>query len=317
MKATIVGPKPWPGPRALVALCILAGLVACQPDSTEADGPAEPADIPFGDGRLWQIEKEGFEPSYVFATIDSVDPILCDLPAPVRQAFNASPRAAFELIPTPEGEALVAEAIKLPPHRTLEEILGPELFQKAAAIVSEFGVGESALKERKPWLLAEMLRLSPDEVARLSQGVRSLDIWLQQRARQQGKLLASLGEAEELLDFWEEISERDQVSLVRDMVADFPQIESRAERVTAAYLKGDLGRLLVDMHDVSRSSDVEAAIRFRQQVVENRSHKVIERMLPLLNSGTTFFSLNAVLLPGEAGILRLLEERGYRVTRVH
>ena len=315
MNADFVGPKPR-RPRVLIVVCLLATLAACEPASSVSDEPRAPGDVPFGRGRLWQIEKEGVELSYVFATLQVIDPRLCDLPVTVRQAFDSSPRTAFEFIATPEDEAMLAVSTRLPASRTLEEILGAELFQRAAAIVSDFGPGEDALQRVQPWLLVSMLSMSPVEVRRQSKGVLLLDIWLQRRARRQGKALIKLAEFEEVVAFYDQMSEEDQITLVRDLVAEFPQIDTRVERLSAAYRGGDLARLQVEARDVSRSNDVEAATRFSREMVEGRSHRMIERMLPVIDGGTTFFSLDAVLLPGEEGILRLLEKRGFTVTRL-
>lgn len=299
------------------ALCLLTALSACQPETAGSDKPVDQGEVPFGKGLLWKIEKEGLEPSHVFATPRVIDPRLCSPPLMVWQAFGSSPRVAFEIVPTLEGEALMAKATRLPPGRTLEEILGAQLFRRAAAIVSDFGPREDALQQVQPWLLAAMLSRSPAEAAHQSRGVLVLDMWLQHQARRQGKVLINLVEFQELIDRYDEVSEEDQIALVRDLVAEFPQIDTQVEHYFAAYMEADLARLMVEAHDVSRSSDVAAATRLRQRLVEDRSHAMVERMLPLVRAGTTFFSLDAVLLPGEAGILALLEQRGFTVTRLH
>jgi hypothetical protein len=40
-------------------------------------------------------------------------------------------------------------------------------------------------------------------------------------------------------------------------------------------------------------------------------------MIPLLQRGRAFVAVGALHMPGDEGILHLLEQRGYRVTRVY
>lgn len=315
MNSKVAGRRmPWL--QALASLCLLALLLSCQPRSTELDASAVPADVPFGEGRLWEIAKKGLEPSYVFATIQFVDARLCDLPVAVWQALGASTRAAFEFVPTPEDEALAAEASRLQPGHRLEDILGGQLFGRAAEISLDYGLDGNALQPMQPWLLAELLSVSPAEAVRLSLGAVSLDSWLQQVVRRQGKAPIALRGIKEYTDYYAGMSEGDQVALVRDQVAAFGLLDAWARRGVALYLKGDLASLRVEATDLSYSSDLEAAGRFRRWLIEDRSKLMSERMVPHIESGAVFFAVSAYLLPSEDGILSLLQRRGYTVTRL-
>jgi hypothetical protein len=42
-----------------------------------------------------------------------------------------------------------------------------------------------------------------------------------------------------------------------------------------------------------------------------------ERMAPMLRQGGAFIAVGAAHLPGETGLLRLIEKAGYRVTVVY
>lgn len=303
-------------PRVVLSLCLLVGVAACQPESAGSDDPAAPAEVPFGQGRLWRIDKPGNEASYVFATISLIDSRLCDLAPSVWQAFNTTQRAAFEVVPTPATEAFLAEAVKLPASMTLEDILGAELFRRSLAAVTVFGVEESTLQKSQPWLLASMLSISPVEAARQSKGTVVLDVWLQHRARRQGKEVVRLWTWEEIVAFYDSMSERDKVALVANQLTAFAEIDAATQRRAAAYLEGDLAGLRAEAKDLSHSSDAEAAARFNRWLIEDRSLQLVERMLPMLDGVPTFFSVSSILLPGEQGVLRLLEREGYTLTRL-
>jgi len=52
-------------------------------------------------------------------------------------------------------------------------------------------------------------------------------------------------------------------------------------------------------------------------LVVRRNMVMANRMQPYLKTGNTFFAVGALHLPGEKGILRLLETMGYKITRVY
>jgi uncharacterized protein YbaP (TraB family) len=54
-----------------------------------------------------------------------------------------------------------------------------------------------------------------------------------------------------------------------------------------------------------------------KRLIDDRNKVMVERMATLLTQGNAFIAVGAAHLPGEAGILHLLELRGYRISRIH
>src|SRR3546814_19534377 len=55
-----------------------------------------------------RIERSGAPPSHIMGTIHIADPRVRALPAPIREAFEGSEQAAFELLMTPEDGEVIA-----------------------------------------------------------------------------------------------------------------------------------------------------------------------------------------------------------------
>ena len=80
-------------------------------------------------------------------TIHVADPRVRDLPAPIREAFESSRRAAFELLPDPEVRQTVQQAQRLPAKKSLAKLLdkdparrhgsGQELAGELASVFGE------------------------------------------------------------------------------------------------------------------------------------------------------------------------------------
>ena len=62
--------------------------------------------------------------------------------------------------------------------------------------------------------------------------------------------------------------------------------------------------------------DPAVAQRFNERLVTGRNRSMTERLVALFARGSTFVAVGAMHLPGEEGILSLLERRGYTVTRL-
>src|SRR3546814_9161891 len=102
-------------PLGLLAAAVLVLAVALPTARAE--------EMPYGQGLLWRVQKDGGPASYVLGTIHSTDPRLRRLSPEIGRAIANSRVMAFELLESQEGAARMARALPLPPQRHLEDIL--------------------------------------------------------------------------------------------------------------------------------------------------------------------------------------------------
>ena len=70
--------------------------------------------------------------------------------------------------------------------------------------------------------------------------------------------------------------------------------------------------------NAEKSDDATGAVsRFEQRLIIDRNRRMVERMDKLLRQGNAFVAVGALHLPGAHGILQLLSDEGYQVTRVY
>ena len=304
--------------RDLFRKAPLALLAAALLWLTPAIERAGAQDLPYSQGLLWQVQREGGGPvSYVLGTIHSTDARLRKLPPQIDQAFSQSRVAVFELIDNPQGTDRMARAMRLPPDRRLEDILGPELFRRTAEAVAPLGIPADGLQALKPWALSLYLTFPQIELVHLAQGEPAFDNWLQDQARRRGKTVQALETMDEQIEILDGMSEDEQVAMVTDMLADHENIEATFNRMFRAYLKGDLSVAMAEANDVSGVSDVAAAERFKARLIDERNRIMAARIAPLLRDGGAFVAIGAAHLPGEDGVLARLAARGYSVTRAY
>jgi len=297
---------------------VMPALAAALLWLTPVGGGAGAQDLPYSQGLLWQVQREGGGPvSYLLGTIHSTDARLRKLPPQIDQAFGLSRVAVFELIDSQQGNEKMVRAMRLSPDRRLEDILGPELFRRTVDAVAPLGVAAEDLQSLKPWALSLYLAFPQIELVRLSQGEPAFDTWLQDQARQRGKTVEALETMDEQIEIFNGMSEAEQVAMVTDMLADHENIDANFNRIFRAYLKGDISVAMEEANDVATVSDVAAAERFKARLIDDRNRIMAARIAPLLRDGGAFIAIGAAHLPGEAGVLARLAARGYSVTRAY
>ncbi len=297
-------------PRLAAALMLCAALGAGAVVADE--GP-----MPFGKGMLWKIEKAGTPTSYVLGTMHIADPRVLELPPEVDAALAASEQAIFELVLDASVRTHMAQAMVLPQGRTLEVILGPELFGRTVEVAAEYGLPGQAINVMKPWALVPILSFPPEQLALLAGGQAPLDEALQHEAARQGKALVGLETVEEQLGLFDNAPEDVQVQMLRSVVEDRGRLRAQFESMLAGYLARDLEGLYGEMLAQATAEEAELMATFERDFVIARNLRMAERLRPYLERAGSFVAVGALHLPGERGILALLAGDGYSVSRVY
>jgi len=269
------------------------------------------ADTGRSHGLLWELSKTGQQPAYLFGTIHSEDPAVVELPATVKQAFDASNSVVLEMLMDTDTMRYSSTAMLMLDGRSLTDVVGMPLYKKVSAAIASRGIPELVLNRMKPWAAAVTLSTPALETGQI------LDLVLYQDALQQDKAVYGLETVQEQLDLFDSMSESDQVTLLRDAVDKFPELDALHAELLEVYKQRDLEGLLAINETSMQAEDQRLAKEFQRRVIDDRNHRMAERMQPYLRQGKAFVAVGALHLPGEQGLLNLLEQQGYTVRRVY
>lgn len=261
-------------------------------------------------GLLWRIETEGAAPSYLFGTIHLSDPRVTDLPAPVRRAFEQAASFTMETFINASGLLHMAEAMFFNDGRTLDRLLGEELYAALERAFGKRGLPTRDLNRKKPW--AALLSLS----APPRQGPLFLDLMLLWEATLADKPHYKLETMEEQLAVFNDMPLDEQVTLLRDTLLRQENLYGQYESLIQAYLARDLDRLMRLVYQ-NRPPNGQVFDSLLGRLLDERNRRMLERMRPRLREGNAFIAVGAGHLPGEQGLLNLLERSGYRVTSIY
>jgi hypothetical protein len=290
----------WPGTAVLLTVFCFIQLAAIAQAGTDKSH-----------GLLWEVSRAGAEPAYLFGTIHSEDPAVLQLARPVQQAFDTSQSVVLEMLLDMEAMVYSSTAMLMLDGRSLSDIIGQPLFRQASTAIQSRGIPEAVLDRMQPWAAAVTLSMPAQETGQV------LDVMLYQNSLQQGKDVYGLETVQEQLDLFESMSEADQIALLKDAVENFPDIDVMHAELLAAYKQRDLDGLMAISEESMQQGDQRLADEFQQRLVVDRNHRMAERMQPYLQQGKAFIAVGALHLPGEEGLLNLLEQQGYTVRRLY
>jgi len=284
---------------------VLAGLAASL--------PAWGAGGRFERGLLWRVAKRGVPPSHVYGTIHVADARLAELPAPVRRAFAGARSLMLEFVADGYARERFLEAAMFLDRQTLEDTIGREDFERAVQGLQPIGLAREVVNKLKPWGVLLNLR-APQ---RAEEGA-PLDSQLIELARARRLPLEQIEGVEEQIFTFDEFPMESQVALLRHSLAHRDELAALAERTLQAYLERDLGRIWrLREQFIARHPQVAAhQAVMTKRVIHDRNVVMAFRMQRQLRRGNAFVALGALHLYGGKGVLALLEDDGYRATRV-
>jgi len=207
--------------------------------------------------------------------------------------------------------------------RTLDSILGAETFDTLAEALAGMGLPRFAAQRLRPWAAYLMLNFPQASLDPGAVPAPVLDQTIERLAREQGARLVALETVEEQVEVFAGMDEADMVRMLERVIAVGARagelgayLDGYFEAVTELYLAGDIGGILEAWRTQLPGDDEALIARLIDRLISRRNRTMVERMAALLDEGAAFVAVGAAHLPGEHGVINLLNEAGYTVSPV-
>ncbi len=293
--------------RGALAAAALAMALASDPAAARVVKPE------FTTGLLWRISKPGATDSFVFGTIHLADPRVNGIPKSVADALAQSGTLALELVPGAVADARVFELELLDDRRTLESLIGPEAFARVREQLRGQAIPEPTIVRLKPWAVLVKLGRMPAPDAG-----ESLDQRLLAAARARRMRLAPLELPDEQIAAFDTVPMASQVALLKHALDHRDALDAAVEPTVDAWLRRDLGALARISDGIGeRFPGMKPHYReLTKHIIHNRTVLMHHRLAMPLRTGRVFVAVGALHLYGNKGLLAMLRDDGYRVTRI-
>ncbi|MEX2524923.1 MAG: TraB/GumN family protein [Gammaproteobacteria bacterium] len=263
----------------------------------------------FEEGILWRVGAPGDESGYIFGTIHVGDESIVDLPEPVEEALAGSRHFVMEAVPDAEQAMQLSSMMFFSDGRYLKELVSEGMFDRVTTILQSYHLPQQAVLAMKPW--AAFVTMSyPADLRKI------LDLVLMETALDNGARVHGLETLREQGEIFNQMPLDDQLRLLADTVCHYDTVQKDFEIMKSLYLQRDLKGLYI--HGQSHAFDDNSAYEsLTERILHKRNHTMVERMQEYLEQGAAFIAVGAMHLPGEDGILNLLEKQGYRITKIY
>lgn len=285
--------------------------------------------IPNGVGRFWRIKSVDGAVSYLWGTFHSSHPRILDLPPPVTDAVRGARVVALEIDPIAPTRRIyerdLARSDWFRPMRSQADLVGDGLSaeilewirqrshgmgwgREAPDRLTLGAVGELLLSDPCDDFTAGVYPVQDGRIQMLAHIAGAQILPLEARGRIKSRLDAA-GQEELAMDF---------LSVYGSYLNPDQTRQSRATAI-ALYLGGQIGTMMAwdrsyvtsILKDRGRAHD-----RVNAWLLDERNGQFTEAAREALEIGGVFMAVGAFHLPGEAGMVALLREAGFDVTRI-
>lgn len=307
-------------------VCTLSPAELADPAPVADDSPA----MLNGTGRFWRITAPDGQVSYLWGSLHSSDPAILALPEPVRQAVQSARVLVLESDPRPKSRTEIAEralqaGVWLAPADQpwnkpwLEGAARGWAMERIAGLTQD----DSAFPALTDMGLAYFLLSDPCEDFAASV-LPTQDQRFLLTAHEARLPVASLEPWDAFLTEMSQPERQEEVRALARINAAFLDPDGYREARIATfrlYLAGRIGDLRAASTDfLAEKFGAKEAARLTEladrYLVDERNQRFARSIRKHLDGGAAMIVVGAFHLPGQAGLIALLQAEGYRAERV-
>lgn len=265
---------------------------------------------------LWKVSGNGLQkPSYILGTHHAASKDICDNISGFNDAY-ASIEQVYGEVDTKEMNS-AATQIKMMPHmkmpkgQTLSSLYTEEQLKKIDDYITPLlGMGVNAFDKIKPAVLSASIQLTIImKIYPEFDPAKGIDSQMQTMARKDKKSAMGLETVDFQVDLLYNSPLEEQAAELLEMVEEGQEAEKMIIDLTNRYLKQDLPGLWELMQKDSEPEELE-------KLVYSRNRNWTAQMKEIMPQTPTMFVVGAGHLPGEQGLIKLLEQEGYKLEPV-
>jgi uncharacterized protein len=258
---------------------------------------------------LWRVSKYN-QSIYLLGSIHYLRRENFPLHKSIIDAFDASKRLVFEIdlnrVSPDVAQRVTLEKAVYRDGQTLEQNVSEETYQLAEQRASKLGIDMRVLAPMKPWFVALTLVAIKFQQIGLDPNL-GVDHYLAARAKSSGKSTSGLETLEFQIGLLDQLSKRDQESLLRETVVELDLLDANINQIVQAWLKGDAQSL-----ESLLLAGMKQYPEVHEKIIVERNRRWVPQIEKILAQGSgAMVVVGAAHLVGKDGVIEMLKARGY------
>ena len=258
---------------------------------------------------LWEITGKGLtKPSYLYGTLH----ITCDasLKPKVLKALDETERLFLEInMSDPNLNQRMMGNLTMKDGQKLSDLMTKEDAEKVDSFLkSNFGMGLQMVDIYKPFFLQTLLYTKMIECP-----MQSYELELIKITNEQKETIDGLESIESQLEIFDKIPYKDQVKDLLLMIENVEKKDfSEMNQLIKLYNEENLDGLI----KLIKQSELTTTNEFDDLLLVNRNKNWVPIIIEKSKEKPTFFGVGAAHLPGNNGVIKLLQKQGFKVRPV-
>lgn len=268
----------------------------------------------YADAPVWRAGKDD-STVYLGGTIHLLRSGDYPLPEAFETAYQASDRLFFEIDQSQmmdmSVQARMMQQLTYQDERTLQSVLDEDTYATLTAYAENAGLPMAMMQKFKPGML--LSTLSMIEFQRQGFTPQGVDAYYSTRAMGDGKVRGELETIDQQIAMLASMGEGYESEFVDYTLRDLKTVGEAIEELVTAWRAGDQASL----EEKFINPMLEEAPELYDSILVERNQNWLPQIEAMFDEpGTEFVLVGAAHLVGEHGVLAMLSERGYEVSRV-
>ena len=275
---------------------LLFAACAQEPD------PADPA--------IWLVEGPGGQKGWLFGTIHGLERPASWQTANIVHALSQADTLMVEIAGVDDQAAMArifADLSHTPGMPRLSMRVSKDKREAIRRMLKHNGLKERAFDDVETWAAALTLARAENAESRSEYGIDRAII-----AKAGSKRLVELEGAAGQLRIFDALPEKEQRDLLAAVAADAGALEGETADLAKAWREGDMALI-----ERETGRGLLADPELREALLTGRNRRWSERVAQQMRAGLQpFVAVGAAHMAGSEGLPALMEDKGYRVTRL-
>jgi uncharacterized protein len=260
---------------------------------------------------LWEVSKDNHS-IYLLGSIHYLRKENFPLHKSIIDAFDASKRIVLEIdlnrISPGVAQKVTLDKAVYRDGQTLQQNVSQETYQLAEQRASKLGIDMRVMAPMKPWFVALTLAAIKFQQIGLDPNL-GVDHYLAERAKRSGKSTSGLETLEFQIGLLDQLSKRDQESLLRETVVELDLLDTNINQIVQAWLKGDSDSL-----EALLLAGMKEYPEVHEKIIVDRNRRWVPQIEKIFAQGDGgMVVVGAAHLIGKDGVIEMLKARGYRL----